>query len=171
MVNEHFDDMNNVQEDIKQEATVDVADERIAQLEQEVENYKDKTARLYADFDNYKKRMEKEQAQWISNAQGKVLKDILPLVDNVTRALEQKTPQTAATFTGIEMVLQALLQVLAKYGITEFTSYEMFDPEFHEALTQVPSPEHASGQIVQVFEKGFMMHGKVLRPAKVVVAQ
>lgn len=172
MINEHLDEMNAVSEEMEQQTTEqENLQEQITLLQEQIEQTQDKYARLYADFDNYQKRMEKEQIQWISNAQGKVLKDILPMVDNVMRALEQKTPETAATFAGIEMVLQSLLQMLAKYGVTEFSSYDVFDPEFHEALTQVPSPEHASGTIIQVFEKGFMMHGKVLRPAKVIVAQ
>jgi molecular chaperone GrpE len=115
--------------------------------------------------------MDREQIQWMQTAQTMVVKDLLTVVDNFERALSQKTEDTASLYIGIEMIYKSVLNILAKYGVKEFAEYNEFDPEKHEALMHAESADHESGQIVQVLEKGFMIKDKVLRPAKVTVAQ
>jgi len=139
--------------------------------QQEIAQYKDQLARVSADFDNYKKRMNREQIQWMQTAQTMVIKDLLTVIDNFERALSQKTDETASMYVGIEMIYKSVVQLLTKYGVKEFSEYKEFDPELHEALMHAESADHTPGQIVQVLEKGFMMKDKVLRPAKVTVAQ
>ncbi len=139
--------------------------------QQEAALWKDQYARISADFDNYKKRMDREQIQWMQTAQTMVVKDLLTVVDNFERALSQKTDDTASLYIGIEMIYKSILQLLNKYGVKEFSEYTIFDPELHEALMHADSADHTPGQIVQVLEKGFMIKDKVLRPAKVTVAQ
>lgn len=148
--------------------------EKISDLElcqQDAAMWKDQASRIFADFDNYKKRMEREQASWMQTAQVSVLKDLLSVVDNFDRALSTKNDASADVYAGIEMIYKSVMQVLHKYGVKEFTDYQTFDPELHEALMDVESADHASGQIVQVLEKGFMIKDKVLRPAKVMIAK
>jgi len=149
---------------------VELNDELII-AQQEVIEWKDKYTRVFADFENYKKRMNREQIQWMQTAQTMVIKDLLTVVDNFERALSQKTEENAAVYVGIEMIYKSVVQLLTKYGVKEFTEYKEFDPEFHEALMHKESPDHESGQVVEVLEKGFMIKDKVLRPAKVTVAQ
>ena len=155
--------------DQEQAAPHEVSNLEICQ--QEAALWKDQYARISADFDNYKKRMDREQVQWMQTAQTMVVKDLLTVVDNFERALSQKTDETASLYIGIEMIYKSILQLLSKYGVKEFSEYKTFDPELHEALMHAVSADHTPGQIVQVLEKGFMMKDKVLRPAKVTVAQ
>lgn len=164
---------HNEQEEIKDidQENQDQMNDALALCQQEAASWKDQYARSVADFDNYKKRMDREQIQWMQTAQTMVVKDLLTVVDNFERALLQKTQDNAHLYVGIEMIYKSVLQLLTKYGVKEFAQYNEFDPELHEALMHTASPDHQSGQIVQVLEKGFMIKDKVLRPAKVTVAQ
>ncbi len=139
--------------------------------QQQVTLWKDQAARVFADFENYKKRMDREQVQWMQTAQTMVLKDLLSVIDNFDRALQSKTEDNTALYAGIDMIYKSVMQVMNKYGVVEFSEYATFDPEKHEALMTIESQDHQSGQIVQVLEKGFMVKDKVLRPAKVTIAQ
>jgi len=175
MQSNNQNDVHNNQEEqeiLEQEQVVE--NEEVNTLEicqQEAAMWKDQFARISADFDNYKKRMDREQIQWMQTAQTIVIKDLLMVVDNFERALSQKTDETASLYVGIEMIYKSVLQVLSKYGVKEFAEYKNFDPELHEALMHAESADHKPGQIVQILEKGFMIKDKVLRPAKVTVAQ
>ena len=137
----------------------------------------EKYARLQADFDNFKRRSDKERASWISSAQISVLTDLVSIVDNVDRALQEARKkvsehQSFATWlAGFDMIEKSLYKMLAKYGVEPMTEYAHFDPEKHEAVIQIESPAHASGDILEVFQKGFMHKDTVLRPAKVSVAK
>lgn len=155
------------QQHIEQESVL----QELEQCQQDAAQWKDKAARIFADFENYKKRMEKEQASWIQTAQLSMLKDLLTVIDNFDRALSTKNDAQTDVYAGIEMIYKSVVQLLQKYGVKEFTEYTTFDPELHEALMDVQSPDHQSGQIVQVLEKGFMIKDKVLRPAKVMIAK
>ncbi|MDP3788062.1 MAG: nucleotide exchange factor GrpE [Candidatus Chromulinivorax sp.] len=143
----------------------------LEQCQQDAAMWKEQTARILADFDNYKKRMERDQASWMQTAQVSVLKDLLSVVDNFDRALSGKNDSSADMYAGIEMIYKSVMQLLHKYGVKEFAEYQTFDPELHEALMDIESADHTSGQIVQVLEKGFMIKDKVLRPAKVMIAK
>ncbi|MGZ6251256.1 MAG: nucleotide exchange factor GrpE [Candidatus Chromulinivorax sp.] len=143
----------------------------LQECQEQVNLWKNQAARVLADFDNYKKRMDKEQSLWISTAQVGVLKDLLTMLDNFERALANKSENAKDVYAGIEMIYKSFVQVLQKYGVQEFTDYQEFNPELHEALMTVDSADHQSGQIVQVLEKGFMAKDKVLRPAKVSIAK
>jgi len=168
-------DMNyqeEMQEAMEQlQGTSSVDNSELLACQEQVAYWKDQTARQLADFENYKKRMDREQIQWMQTAQTMVIKDLLTVVDNFDRALSQKTESTADLYAGVEMIYKSVLQLLQKYGVQEFTEYNEFDPEKHEALMDVESSNHTSGQIVQVLEKGFTMKDKVIRPAKVSLAK
>ncbi|HLJ31768.1 MAG TPA: nucleotide exchange factor GrpE, partial [Candidatus Babeliales bacterium] len=123
----------------------------------------------------YKKRVTQERTDWAQDAQKQVLVDLLAITDNFERALaeEKKREETAhvAWLAGFEMIYQSLEKLLAKYGVQEISDFSVFNPKYHEALLQVESDKHTSGDIVQVLQKGYTMHDKVIRPAIVSVAK
>lgn len=129
-----------------------------------------------ADMQNYKRRMEKEQLSWTRRAQEGVLVQLLPIVDDFDRALaEQKKhavdQDLSAWMVGFEMISKELYKFLKSVHVTEILTSSAFDPELHEAVAQVEAPEVASGDIVEVLQKGYMLGDQVLRPAKVTVAR
>ncbi len=135
---------------------------------------KEKFARLTADFQNYKKRSETDKLMWIDRSRCDVLGGILSIVDNFDRALEEaqatQNESLASWLVGFELIHKALYEFLASQKVTAISQVTVFDPTLHEAVMQVESPDHHSGQIVKVFEKGFMYKDMVLRTAKVSVA-
>ena len=140
-----------------------------------VADWTDKYLTLTADFENYKKRVISERADWANDAQKRIVLDVLDVVDNFERALEQEKKRedkaNVAWLAGFSMIYQSLEKVLAKYGVQAITDFSVFNPKFHEALMQVESSKHKSGEVVQVLQKGYMMNDKVIRPATVSVAQ
>lgn len=172
---EQLVDQEEIQEDIQTSlddtTQLSQCQQELAKIQQECLLWKDQSARIFADFDNYKKRIDKERVQWMQTAQISVLKDLLSVVDNFDRALSSKTAENQAMYAGIEMIYKAVVQLLNKHGVKEFAEYKEFDPEFHEALMDIESADHQTGQIVQVLEKGFMVKDVVLRPAKVTIAK
>lgn len=159
-----MEDQNTAETNTLQEH--DTCLEQLKQLQQ-------KYIYLQAEIDNYKKRVEKERGQWIQSAQALVLTDILPIVDDFDRALEQagKTPELAKHVTGFEMIEKELQKFLRKYDVQEIPYTNTFDAHLHEAIMQTKSDSHQSGDIVQTLQKGYTFKGQVLRPAKVSVAE
>ena len=133
----------------------------------ELSMWQDQCKRISAEFENFKRRVDKDKARWSEIAKESVLLDLLPFIDTFDAALQQKN---SADLTGIEMMYQTLLKILNKHDVSVMQPIKDFDPEFHEAVMQVQSDKHASGQIVDVLSKGFMIKDRVLRPAKVSVA-
>ena len=156
----------------EQSATQENA-EKLTACMNELGGLKDRYARLGSDFENYKRRIEKEKSSWMQSAQTAILSDLLGIVDDFDRALQAGKQQesTAQLLSGFDLIEKSLHKLLAKYGVTPMKDYQTFDPEKHEALMHVDSPEHKSGDIVQVLQKGFMFKDVVLRPAKVSVAK
>jgi len=149
--------------------------EQVEKANAAVAEWTDKYLSLTADFQNYKKRVTQERADWAQDAQKAVIVDLLAIIDNFERALEQekKREETAhvAWLAGFEMIYQSLEKLLTKFGVQEITDFSAFNPKYHEALVQVESDKHASGEIVQALQKGYTMHDKVIRPAIVSVAK
>jgi molecular chaperone GrpE len=144
--------------------------------QQELLNWKERSLRLTADFENYKKRAEKEKAQWVKMAQSAILTDLLNIVDDFDRAFGyiQENPaveEMQPWLDGFALTHKAIIKLLQKYDVVEIKDHEIFDPMIHEATMQVDSPEHISGAVVAVLQKGYMLKGEVLRPAKVSVAK
>jgi molecular chaperone GrpE len=131
--------------------------------------YKDGWQRALADFTNYKRRMEAERVQTYQMAVGDILKDYLPVVDDLERALRDKPSGSWAD--GIELIYRKLRNILEAKGLTRMDAEgQMFDPNFHEAISQEPSDNHESGQIIEVVAQGYMLGERVIRPAMVRVA-
>jgi len=143
---------------------------------QELAETKEKLVRVSADLLNFKKRVEKEKIQWMSIAQSELLHDILPVIDDFDRALQEQekkelSDELKAFLDGFSMIYKSLYKFLEKNKVSVIAETKLFDPEIHEAISQIESPDHKSGEIISVAQKGFMLKDKVLRPAKVVVAK
>lgn len=137
------------------------------------ENY-DRYVRTLAELDNYRKRAAKEKAEAIQYGNENLLRDILPLVDGMDRALEHacNSEDFEAFRKGLQMLQGQLLGCLQKHGVeTIDTAGKGFDPHVHEAMMQVESAEHGESQVVGEFERGYLLNGRLLRPAKVSVCK
>ncbi len=137
------------------------------------ENYT-RLLRLAADMENLKKRQEKERAELLQFANENLVKELLPVVDNLERALEHgrqlKAPK--ALLEGIEMVHQGFLKALDRFGVTAHDSLgQQFDPAFHNAMMQEEAPHAPDGSVIKELQKGYLMNQRLLRPAMVVVAR
>ncbi len=141
----------------------------------EAEEYKDKYLRAHADFENAKKRLEKDKANAVAYANESFAKDILAVVDTFENALasiesaaEEKSEEVIEKMKeGIELTYEQLKKILEKHHIKEVECDKEFNPDVHQAIMQVDSDEHESGDIVQVMQKGYKIKDRVLRPAMV----
>ena len=139
------------------------------------ENY-DRLLRVTAEFENYKKRMEREMNDFRKFANESLIKDILPIVDNLERALEIPYGNNESAFNGmqegVQMTLKGLLESLEKSGVVPIDSLDKpFDPNFHQAVMQEESEGHPENTVSKELQKGYMMNDRLLRPAMVVVSK
>ena len=141
----------------------------------ETENFKDKFLRLTADFQNYKRRMEKDRLEWMTDAQVMLLEKLLPIFEELERALqhsEQNTsPEQQEWLKGFLLIQKNWQKTFNDLQIKEISEAITFDPEQHEALMQVDTTDKESGEIVQVFSKGYTFKDKIVKHAKVSVAK
>jgi molecular chaperone GrpE len=129
--------------------------------------------RKQAEFENFRKRMRVEQAEAVSRAAQGVVSELLPVIDNLERAIDHVTAggDVPDLLKGVEMVHGQLLDVLTREGVELQDPFgKTFDPELHQAVQQREDPDVPEGTIVEVFQKGYVMRGRVIRPAQVVVA-
>ena len=144
-------------------------DEKDAESAKNLEGWQ----RAQAEFINYRKRMEREQGRTYEDAAARVIKRFLPLLDDLHRALQNKPENgdTAEWAAGIELVYRKMLTILESEGVTVMdVEGAEFDPNFHEAISVTESPDHESGQIVEVIQQGYMIGERVLPAALVRVA-
>jgi molecular chaperone GrpE len=158
-------------------------EERIAQLEaekaqlaREKQDNWDRLLRTTADLDNLRKRSRRELDDARTEARTKVLREMLPVMDNLERALEHAQSETAANaasvIEGVKLVLRQFAQALERCDVVAVDAVgKPFDPNLHEAISQVESAEHAPGSVVQALQKGYTIGNRLLRPALVVVAK
>ncbi|WP_353183119.1 nucleotide exchange factor GrpE [Parapedobacter lycopersici] len=143
------------------------------QLTAELKEANDKYIRLYAEFDNYKRRVAKERLELMQTAGKDIMASLLPLIDDFDRALKAMETATEVDTIkeGISLVSHKLKNTLAQKGLKAMESIgKPFDPELQEAITSVPVPdEDQKGKVIDEIEKGYYLHDKVLRHAKVVV--
>ena len=146
-------------------------EERIALLEREKEELIDDLKRVAADFDNYRKRALRDQEALVARAHERLVKELLPVLDDLERALEAAEEHEEAKLEeGVRLVQRELRSTLSKEGLVEIATDGEFDPHVHEALLTQPSDED-EGAIVEVIQKGYRLGDRVLRPARVVVSQ
>lgn len=132
---------------------------------------KDQLLRLAADFENFRKRSRKEQEDIRKFGIERFILDILPVVDNMDRALAHAGDKSDPLVDGIRMIVKQFRDTFLRHGIREVESLgTQFNPELHEALGQQPSADHPAGTILQELEKGYTIHERLLRPARVIVS-
>ncbi len=131
----------------------------------------DRLLRTAADFENYKKRAKKEMDEAATRGRESLLKEVLPVVDNLERAISH-APKDDPIAAGVRLVEKQLLGALEKFGITRFSATgQPFDPSLHEAIQQVETADFPPGTVAQEFASGYMQNGKLLRAAMVAVAK
>ena len=167
------DSENNSEESIKDEES-ESQDTKIKELEKLANDNEEKYLRLYAEFENYKRRIQKEnQINATYKAQG-VLTDILPSIDNIERALQIEGDDDSfkSLQKGVQMVHESLLRALKDNGLEEILAEgKEFDPNLHQAVVQDDNPDFKSGEVTQELQKGYKLKDRVLRPSMVKVNQ
>jgi len=162
-------------DDVPEEAPVEaLAEEDLVPLAEfeavsaERDQYLDSLRRLKAEFDNSRKRQERERARILESASEKLVQELLPVLDNLDRALESE----GDIREGVRATREQLADVLANEGLLPVTSDgQPFDPNVHEAVMGQPSEDHEEGTVLQTFQRGYLLNGRAIRPAKVVVAK
>lgn len=156
------------------EEHIDPKDVEIAELKKEMDELRDKYVRLYADFDNYKKRTAKEKLDLIQTAGKEVILATLPVVDDFERALKAAEKSgDAKNLEGVQLIYNKLINALQAKGLKPMESIgKPFDVETHEAITEIPAPTpELSGNVIDEVEKGYYLGDKIIRFAKVVVGK
>tara|TARA_B100001029_G_C14988939_1_gene410795 strand:+ start:375 stop:884 length:510 start_codon:yes stop_codon:yes gene_type:complete len=147
---------------------------QIRELKAELKEEEDKYLRLFAEFENYKKRTTKERIELYKTAGQEVIGSLLPVLDDFTRAIiESKKMKNSADFVGLELIFNKFNDVLKTNGLLDLdvNKGDSFDSELHEAISQIKSDKKDSGKIIDVIEKGYKMGDKIIRFPKVVVGQ
>jgi len=150
--------------------------ERLEAAEAKAEENYERLLRVTADFENYKKRMEKEMNEFRRFANESLIKEILPIMDNLERALKTEYEKDGDAFDGIkegvEMTLKGLKDSLKKFGVIPMDALEKpFDPNFHQAVSQEESDQYPENIVTQELQKGYMLGDRLLRPPMVVVSK
>ena len=150
-------------------------EKELAEAQKVIDEQKDKYLRLSAEFDNFRKRTMKEKAELIKNGGEKAINAVLPILDDLERALQnmQKAEDVKAIYEGVELIYQKFLKNLHQEGLEKMEPVgQDFDTDYHEAIALVPAPsEDQKGKILDCVQTGYKLNEKVIRHAKVVVAQ
>jgi molecular chaperone GrpE len=147
----------------------------IEKWQMEAADWKDKYLRLYAEFDNFRKRSMKERSDLLATASGDVIKELLPVIDDFDRAIKanESAADLEAVKEGFVLIHQKLYRKLETKGLKPIEANgKVFDTDFHEAITQIPAPTpDLAGKVVDELEKGYLLNEKVIRFSKVVIGQ
>ena len=174
-VNNKPENGNETEAEAKTEEHELTPEERIAELEQELEKEKKEYLFLMAEFDNFRKRTMKEKIEIMKNGAEKAMSDILPVIDDFERALQAMGEQTdvKSLKEGVELIYNKFIKYLEANGVKAIDSNKAeFDTELHEAVANFPTPEEElKGKVIDTVQKGYKIKDKVLRHAKVVVGQ
>jgi molecular chaperone GrpE len=152
------------------------AESEIEALRAERDDFRDRFMRALADAENTRKRGERDRREAEQYGSTRLARDLLPVFDNLNRALNAATDEqkaaAAALFDGVQLTLRELTNVMTRHGMKPITPKvgDMFDPQNHEAMFEAPLPGTKAGQIIQVMTEGFMLHDRLLRPAQVGVS-
>lgn len=147
---------------------------QLQEKEKETKDTLDRLLRVRADFDNYQKRIKKEKMEFERFLNEGLIKELLPVVDNLERAMKsaEQSGEIAPLIKGLEMTIKQFRDILKEAGVKEIKSIgEIFDPSKHEAIKLITSHEGGDNTIVEEYEKGYSLHEKVIRPSKVGVAK
>ncbi len=162
---------------MEEDISVDLgADDELDTLRAERDDMRDRFMRALADAENARKRGERDRREAEQYGGSKLSRDMLPVFDNLSRALEvvseEQREDNKALIEGVELTLRELLNVFSKHGITPIAPEvgDTFDPQLHQAMFEAPVPDTKAGDIIQVMAQGFMLHDRLLRPAQVGVS-
>ena len=163
----------NKKEESEEFVQDDALNLEIARLNTELEESKDKYLRLFAEFDNYKKRNTKERFDLIKTAAQDTILSILPVLDDFDRAKKSADSGSETFSEGVQLVYQKLYSTLESLGLSAMESNGVdFDLEYHDAITDIPAPsEEMKGKVIDTIEKGYILNDKIIRHAKVVVGK
>ena len=176
---------NTAEENTVEEATQQTVEEavpdkstetenkEILELKKQSEEYYNRLLRMQADFENYKKRIAREREDMYNNALETITAQLLPIVDNMERAVEafRKDKLDEQYISGVEMVCNQIIDILKKNGVKEIEAMDKeFDPNLHHAVMQVPGEDEDENKIKEVFQKGYILGNKVIRPSLVKVS-
>ncbi|HET9360486.1 MAG TPA: nucleotide exchange factor GrpE [Vicinamibacterales bacterium] len=168
MTEQTIDDQDQPQPEAQVESPADPLDE----LRREKDALQDRLLRTAAEFDNYRKRMERERRELSDHIRADVLKDVLPIVDNFERALQAAGTETESFGKGVELIYRQMLDFLKKRGVTPIEALGAdFDPNFHQAVIHETSDAHREGEVMEELQRGYMLGDRLLRPAMVKVAK
>lgn len=158
-------------EEIVEQGGEDPVQAELTRLQQEAGHLRELYLRKLADFDNFRKRKDKEMAEFRSQANAEMLRDLLPVVDNLERALAVGSEDIGGIRAGVDLTLRQFKDVLSRHGVVEVDPLgEMFDPSTHEAVSRLHTAEAEPNTVVQVLQKGYRLGERLLRAALVVVA-
>jgi len=145
-------------------------EQRLQELERERDEYLNDLKRVAADFENYRKRAARDQESRAAQAAASLVKELIPIMDDLERALEAASSHEEAKLEeGVQLIHRSLVQLLQRQGLEEIATEGRFDPHVHEALLSQPS-DREEGTVLDVLQKGYRLGDRVLRPARVVVA-
>ena len=175
---EFLDDIESLEAELDRIEEDDEAQEvdELEQMRAERDEFKDRFMRALADAENSRKRSDRDRREAEHYGGSKLARDMLPVYDNMKRALESATDEqrqaSAALIEGVELTMRELLNVFSKHGMTIIAPEigERFDPNIHESMFEAPLPDTKAGDIIQVSAEGFMLHDRLLRPAQVGVS-
>ena len=166
-----FDDKEINEQEIAEEKVTDA----LSELQDEFQQEKDRYLRLFAEFENYKKRTSRERIEMFKTAGEDVINSMLPILDDFERALKEiQKSEDNGLFKGVELIHNKLSETLKAKGLQlmEVKAGDVFDADSHEAITQIPAPEEKlKGKIIDVIEKGYTLGDKIIRFPKVVIGQ
>jgi len=142
------------------------------QVEEQQPEHDDRLLRLAADFDNYKKRAARDREEYVARANERLLKELLPILDDLERALKSAEEHEEAQLEeGVRLVHRSLASLLQRNGVVEIATEGKFDPHVHEALLAQPADNREHGDVLDVIQKGYKLGDLVVRPARVIVAE
>ena len=170
MNNEPFEEPQDQDPQVQDEATEAVD---AAALKAERDALQDRLLRTAAEFDNYRKRIDRERREQSESAATNLLAEVLPVVDNLERALQAPSgPEASGYRAGVELIHRQLVDLLRKRGVTTFEALGTdFDPRIHQAVSQEASDTHRDGEVMEELQRGYMLGERLLRPAMVKVAK
>ncbi|HEX2696836.1 MAG TPA: nucleotide exchange factor GrpE [Anaerolineales bacterium] len=153
-------------------AELEALQAKLAEAESKATEYKDGWMRSQAEFQNYKKRLERDNEMMYVSMKGDIIKKILPVLDDLERALQNRPADTGPWVSGIELIQKKVQSILEAEGVKRIEAEgQPFDPNFHEAISHEPSETVKSGYVIGVAQNGYMLGDRVIRPALVRVAQ
>lgn len=170
------EDITDTQEEVKEQETVredesffnKLKEKLLKDKDKEMEELKDVLKRTQAEFLNFKRRTEKEKEELSSLANERIVLELLPVLDNFERGLEAIEDKESSLYQGMELIYKQLFTAMEKNGVSEIDTTMDFDPNFHHAVMQEEREE--KGKILEVFQKGYLLKNKVIRPAMVKVS-